>query len=445
METQPQVNRERLESMGIDEKTRSILRELRPTIPRHVDTAVSAAFSQVLRYDEVRTVYRSVNMEDAKRSQMAHWVDGLFAARFSDDDFADSAELGKKRQSMGFGIRWYFVFVSTLLSKLLEEVGPIYRKRPEQLSQILSSVVKVAMLDLEVFVTAYVESEKGATRKLLDENADEFEHQVSALVKEVATSAAGLNTTAHSMSSVAVQTADQSKAALSAVEQAGGNAQTVAAATEELSASILEIGRQVTESTQIAASAVEEAERTNSMVLGLANAANRIGDVVKLINNIASQTNLLALNATIEAARAGDAGKGFAVVANEVKNLANQTAKATGDISAQVTAVQSSTKDAVVAIQGIGTTIKKISEIASAIAAAVEEQRAATHEIARNVQEVASGSSVASSNMIKVTDLTNQTGEAARDVLAGAGNLTQQSDHLGVQVDQFLTRIRQHH
>jgi methyl-accepting chemotaxis protein len=187
---------------------------------------------------------------------------------------------------------------------------------------------------------------------------------------------------------------------------------------------------------------VDEAQRTDTLVRGLVEAGSRIGDVVRLIKDIASQTNLLALNATIEAARAGEAGKGFAVVAGEVKNLANQTGKATDEIASQIEAVQTATQDAVTAIRGIGATIGQISEIASAIAAAVEEQREATHEIVEKVHQAAQSSGVANSSMAAVNASAEQTGAAAKQVEDGMRALSQESEHLTAQVDQFLAKIR---
>src|SRR5205085_4852070 len=194
--------------------------------------------------------------------------------------------------------------------------------------------------------------------------------------------------------------------------------------------SISEISRQVQQSTQVAGRAVGDAERTNAQVKSLADAANKIGEVVSLINDIASQTNLLALNATIEAARAGEHGKGFAVVASEVKSLANQTAKATEEIGAQITQIQDATKEAVAAIQGIGTTIAEVNSIAGSIAAAVEQQGAATQEIARNVQQAAQGTQEVSSNIVNVKQAATETGAASSQVLGAAGELARHSNEL---------------
>jgi methyl-accepting chemotaxis protein len=225
-------------------------------------------------------------------------------------------------------------------------------------------------------------------------------------------------------------------------EEASTNVQTVAAATEQLSASINEISRQVAESTNIAGEAVAQAEQTNAGVQALADAAQRIGDVVKLISGIAEQTNLLALNATIEAARAGEAGKGFAVVASEVKSLATQTAKATEEITAQVAAIQGATGASVQAIQAIGGTINRVNQIAAAIAAAVEEQGAATQEIARNVQQASNGTTQVSGHIASVSQAAGETGVAAGEVLSSAKGLARLSEALRDDVDRFVGNIR---
>jgi len=218
--------------------------------------------------------------------------------------------------------------------------------------------------------------------------------------------------------------------------------QTVAAATEELHASISEISRQVAQASETANLAVAETDRTNTTVEGLAEAAQKIGEVVSLIQNIASQTNLLALNATIEAARAGESGRGFAVVATEVKALATQTAKATEDISAQIAAIQHESNNAVTAIKTIGTTIAQMNEIATAIAAAVEQQSAATRDIAQNIQEVSKGTNEVSSNVGSVNEAANETGAAATEVLTAADDLSHQSEKLRADVNTFLGLIR---
>ena len=272
--------------------------------------------------------------------------------------------------------------------------------------------------------------------------AEQFETSVGAVVETVSAAAAEMQSSAQSVSGTADQTSQQSTAVAAAAEQASANVQTVASAAEELTSSISEISRQVSQSTQIAGAAVAEVDGANAKVQGLAEAANKIGEVVALITDIADQTNLLALNATIEAARAGEAGKGFAVVASEVKNLANQTAKATEEISNQIGGIQGATQDAVTAIGSIGGIINQINEITSTIAAAVEEQGAATQEIARNVEQASSGTQEVSSNISRVTQAASETGSSATQILDAAGELGRQSDMLSQEVGNFLNTIR---
>jgi methyl-accepting chemotaxis protein len=270
----------------------------------------------------------------------------------------------------------------------------------------------------------------------------EFETTVRGALDSLQKSANAMETTAQSMSATADQSSALVSAVASAAEETSVNVQTVSSGTEELSSSISEIGRQVVTSAQIARKAVDEAGVTDATMQGLAENAGRISVVVDLIQTIASQTNLLALNATIEAARAGEAGRGFAVVASEVKSLANQTAKATDEIRAQIANMQQVTTSAVGAIRNIGQTIAEINEVTTAIAAAVEEQGAATREIARNIQHAAGGTSEVSSNIIGVSTASVQAGSAATEVLSASGALRREADILRSEIDAFLSNIR---
>ncbi|HYH19423.1 MAG TPA: methyl-accepting chemotaxis protein [Azospirillum sp.] len=279
-------------------------------------------------------------------------------------------------------------------------------------------------------------------RRILHALAAQFESEVKGVVQSVMAAASQLQSSARSMSTIAEETTRQATTVAAATEQASANVQTVAAASDQLRGSIGEIGHQVGRSAAISREAVEAVERTNATVEGLSIAAQKIGDVVSLIQSIASQTNLLALNATIEAARAGEAGKGFAVVASEVKQLANQTAKATEDISTQIGEIQTATTGAVEAIRDIGRTIAQVSDIAGAIASAVEEQAAATQEIGRNVQQAAQGTQEVSDNITGVSRAAEEAGAAATQVLDAAGGLSRESGRLHQQVDAFIARVR---
>ncbi len=279
-------------------------------------------------------------------------------------------------------------------------------------------------------------------RSAMENLAADFERSVNGIVRSVSTAAAGMQGTAQSMTATASDASARAATVSSASQTASSNVGTVAAAAEELSGSVAEISRQVARSSEIASRAVSDAERTNATVQVLSSGAEKIGEVVKLIHSIAAQTNLLALNATIEAARAGESGRGFAVVASEVKALANQTAKATEEISGQVAAMHQSTSDAVGAIDGITRTIAQMSEITVSISTAVEQQGEATREIARNIQSVAAGSSEISAHIGGVTTAAAATGTAASDVLDNARELDNQSGMLRNAVDSFLAKVR---
>jgi methyl-accepting chemotaxis protein len=290
---------------------------------------------------------------------------------------------------------------------------------------------------------AQVQARAAAERRAAMENiAGDFERSVTGIVRSVSTAAAGMQTTAQSMTSTASDASARAATVGAASQSSSDNVGTVAAAAEELSSSVAEISRQVARSSEIASKAVGDAERTNATVGALSTGAEKIGEVVKLIHSIAAQTNLLALNATIEAARAGESGRGFAVVASEVKALANQTAKATEEISAQVAAMQASTSEAVASIGGITETIAQMSEITVSISSAVEQQGGATREIARNIQSVAAGSSEISAHIGGVTSAAAATGKAASEVLSNARELDNQSGMLRSAVDEFLVKVR---
>ena len=293
-----------------------------------------------------------------------------------------------------------------------------------------SQAVNTAMQSMEDRVVSF----KGVVQN--------FEEQMKEVVESVASSATELEASAKTMEGATSSANEQATTVAAAAEEASANVASVAAATEQMTNSVSEINQQVAQSTQITSVAVKEVGQTNKDIGGLSDAAVRIGQVVSLITDIADQTNLLALNATIEAARAGEAGKGFAVVASEVKGLASQTAKATEEIGAQISDMQSASDKAVSSIETIGATIAKVDEISTAIAAAVEQQSAATSEIARNIDQASSGTSEVSSNISVISQAVSETGTAAGQVLMASSELSQKGEMMRGEVANFLTEVR---
>jgi methyl-accepting chemotaxis protein len=317
-----------------------------------------------------------------------------------------------------------------------DEVGEV-AKTAEVFKE--NGIAKVRMeAEQKQLETRAVQQRKADMIKL----ADQFEGAVGEIVETVSSASTELEASASTLTSSAERAQELTVVVAAASEEASTNVQSVASATEELSSSVNEISRQVQESARMANEAVDQARKTNDRVSELSKAAARIGDVVELINTIAGQTNLLALNATIEAARAGEAGRGFAVVASEVKALAEQTAKATGEIGLQITGIQAATQESVGAIKEISGTIERLSEISATIASAVEEQGAATQEISRNVQQAAQGTQQVSSNIVDVQRGASETGSASSQVLSAAQSLSSDSNRLKLEVGKFLNSVR---
>jgi methyl-accepting chemotaxis protein len=356
--------------------------------------------------------------------------------------------------ALGFGVAWRRVVrpiavISVAMGRVaggdLATAVPFLDRGDEvgDLAQALGVFARNAHAKQRLEAEQQAEHQAAERRAVrLEDLARGFEGQVGALLGALSVEATAMEATARSLGATAEQSNRQTSAAAAVTEQMSANVRAVAAAAEALSASSGEIGRQVGESAVVARKAVEQAQLTDATVQTLAQGAQRIGEVIDLIQSIAGQTNLLALNATIEAARAGEAGKGFAVVASEVKSLATQTAKATEEIGAHICSIRQSTGEVVAAIRGIAGTIEEISQIAGAIAAATEAQGSATQEITRNVREAAQGTRTMSGNIAGVAQGAAAVGDAAADVLGAAGGIATRSDRLKQQVEAFLAAAK---
>ena len=437
-----------LEFLGIRSEHRTALAAflpvLRPALPRMIDgfyRRIRANPATSKSFPDEQAIQRTAQALNAHLAL-------LFSGRY-DQQYTESAQqIGLANSRIGLDPRWLiggYAFLSQEITTLATGTT-LNRWRGDggkaALTTLLAAISQAIYLDIELGTAVYSDENKSVHDDRLIGLGDQLDRSVTQLLASVGNEAAALESSATRLSTVSEQATSRAVAVSTAADQATANINTVAAAAEQLTGAITEISSQVAKSSNIARDAVQQAETTGATMRQLTLAAGKIGEVIKLINDIASQTNLLALNATIEAARAGEAGKGFAVVASEVKSLATQTGRATEEIRAQIAEMQSVTKKAVDAISSIDRTIREIDQISAAIAAAVEEQGAATGEISRNVQQAAIGTADVAANISNVTEGTTETGATAKDILKRSAQLGSHASALKRHVSEFLVQIK---
>ncbi len=437
----------RLGMIGIDAGVMSMLRDQAHFVSEHLPAILEEFYSSVARYEPDMNCLRDRNfIKGSVELHVKHWR-LITSGNFGNELMASATEICRYHSQAGVTPPWYIgarlLFITNQLTKrasaaaVLPKYGRSALAARETLTNTINALARAAAADTEITIFTYF----GTTRQKRKDAIADARERFRGMITDLLAASQNLTTISEQLQGSAQDTQDLAGTVARASSDASANVQTVAVATEELAASIREISRQVSEANTVASSAVEQADQTDGRIMALSQAAGHIGEVVKLITSIAEQTNLLALNATIEAARAGEAGRGFAVVAQEVKALATQTAKATDEIGTQIANMQTATQEAVASIKRIGTTIGQISNISTMISAAVEQQGAATQDIARNVQSAASGATDIADNIAKVNERAGETGATSSRMHQSAQRMAGDSGILQKEIDGFLTSI----
>ena len=435
---------ERLKFACIDRETESQLQNLWKVIEPKLEPILARFYNHLRTQPEMAAMMgdRQRNLESAQKKHWARLFKGTFDAEYT----SSIDRIGRAHHRIGLEPKWYIAGYQFILSELVAIVLKMNRFSPGKAATMITALNKAVLMDLDFALSTYQQilmEERAARAKHIDDTVNGFRHEVEAVLQIVDASASRMQSTASGLTEVAASASGEAVSAAAASEETSVNVQTVAAATEELTSSIQEIARQISGATHVVKRATGMTETSSTEIGRLSASAQKIGDVVGLIQAIAAQTNLLALNATIEAARAGDAGKGFAVVAQEVKALSGQTSKATDEIATQIADIQAATNTAVSSIRTIAETMREIDHATSTIAAAIEEQGAATREISANIQMASRATQTLSTNVTGVNNAITQTSTAAGDVLKTSGDLTTQSSRLSDEVRRFFAALRQ--
>jgi methyl-accepting chemotaxis protein len=435
----------RLQFLRIDNRTVAVLREVWPVVRPRLRGILDDFYSHLKGVEALKLLIDGEPMiERLKGAQTAHW-ESLFKGDFDDDFMKGVMAVGHAHARIGLEPRWYIGGYSLVLTRLLGIIDTAFKRSGDKRRDMVSAVTKAVFLDMDLSVSVYQELVKLELQERghkLEEMIVAFDGHVSRSLDEVTAALTQVEAGSAEVAAVAKETNLRASTVAAAAEQATANSNAVAAATEQLSSSIHEISSRISDANRVALAAVEQSRGVESAMASLNQAGSRIGEVAKLIQDIASQTNLLALNATIEAARAGEAGKGFAVVAGEVKNLANQTARATEDISSQISSIHDATRQTGEAIKGIVATINHLGEDTTAISAAIEEQSAATREISRNVNETVQGTQEVSSNIAMVSNNADRTGQLSEESRRAVEKLSGTAHSLQQEIERFLGDVR---
>ncbi|EKV32202.1 methyl-accepting chemotaxis receptor/sensory transducer [Caenispirillum salinarum AK4] len=428
-----------LSALRITDETLADLALARPVLTAHVDEVIDAFYAFILATPGMAEPFRNhKTLDHVKAAQRRHWIDLLFAGRWTAEYEANCRRIGGAHAKYGIPPRLYLAGYSFFLDALTEHVITFYKRKPRLAVRAMKAVHAALFLDLTMSLEVYFEIERTRTNRAVEGHSSDFQGTVGGIVGGLSAAATQLGASAKTMTDATQTVRGEAANARSAAEKASENVEAVSAAAEELSASIREIERQVQDISGRSQAADRKLGDARAVVDRLQTAANDIGQIISLIETIASQTNLLALNATIEAARAGDAGKGFAVVANEVKVLANQTSQATGEISGLIGSVRSAVTESADAMQEVGGIISDLTEISTAIAGAVVEQCAATDEIVRNALQATQHAREVHTVVDRVDTAAAGAETAVGEVDAAAHTL---SDHAGTMSDSVGTFI----